>query len=117
MLSQCQELTKKQKERRHGSCPQKTPSLITQLAILCTKVYCSLGAVVKNLPANARDTRNAVATPGLGRSSGAGNGSPLQRICLEMPWTEKPGRLQSLGSLRGDTTEQLSEYTVTPPFL
>jgi len=28
-----------------------------------------LGAVVKNLPANAGDTRNAVLIPGLGRSS------------------------------------------------
>ena len=25
----------------------------------------------------------------------------------EIPWTEKPGRLQSIGSLESDTTEQL----------
>ena len=29
-----------------------------------------------------------------------GNGTPLQYSCLENPWTEKPGRLQSMGSLR-----------------
>ena len=26
----------------------------------------------------------------------------------KIPWTEKPGRLQSMGSQRADTTEQLS---------
>ena len=31
---------------------------------------------------------------------GEGNGSPLQYSCLENPWTEEPGRLQSMGSLR-----------------
>ena len=29
-----------------------------------------------------------------------GNGTPLQYSCLENPWTEEPGRLQSMGSLR-----------------
>ena len=37
------------------------------------------GAVVKNLPANARDTG---LIPGLGRSPGEGNGNPLQYSCL-----------------------------------
>ena len=40
-------------------------------------------------------------------SFGEGNGTPLQYSCLENPWTEEPGRLQSMGSLRVDTTEQL----------
>ena len=31
---------------------------------------------------------------------GEGNGNPLQYSCLENPWTEEPGRLQSMGSLR-----------------
>ena len=31
---------------------------------------------------------------------GEGNGTPLQYSCLEMPWTEEPGGLQSMGSLR-----------------
>ena len=38
--------------------------------------------------------------PGLGRSPGEGNGSPLQHSCLENPWTEEPDRLQSMGSQR-----------------
>ena len=31
---------------------------------------------------------------------GEGNGNPLQYSCLEIPWMEEPGRLQSMGSLR-----------------
>ena len=31
---------------------------------------------------------------------GEGNGTPLQYTCLENPWTEEPGRLQSMASLR-----------------
>ena len=41
------------------------------------------GAAVKNLPANAEDTRNVGLIPGLGRSRGVGNGNPLQYSCLE----------------------------------
>ena len=41
--------------------------------------------VVKNLPANAGDMRDAGLTPGLGRSPGGGNGNPLQYSCLENP--------------------------------
>ena len=38
--------------------------------------------------------------PRLGRSSGEGNGNPLEYPCLEIPWTEEPGRLQSMGLQR-----------------
>ena len=41
--------------------------------------------VVKNLPANAEDTRDTGSIPGLGRSPGGGNGNPLQYSCLENP--------------------------------
>ena len=33
--------------------------------------------------------------PGWGQSPGEGNGYPLQYSCLENPWTEEPGGLQS----------------------
>ena len=36
--------------------------------------------------------------PGSGRSTGEGNGNPLQYYCLENPMEEEPGRLQSMGS-------------------
>ena len=34
--------------------------------------------------------------PGSGRSPGKGNGNLLQYYCLENPWTEEPGRMQSM---------------------
>ena len=52
------------------------------------------GAVVKNLPANAGDARDSSSIPGLGRSPGVGNGNPLLHSCLEILWTEEPGKLQ-----------------------
>ena len=39
--------------------------------------------VVKNLPANAEDIRDADLIPGLGRFPGGGHGNPLQYSCLE----------------------------------
>ena len=57
----------------------------------------SLVAVVKNSPANSGDLGSI---PGWGRSFGRGNGTPLQYSCLRIPWTEKPDRLQSMGSQR-----------------
>ena len=51
----------------------------------------------KNLPANAGDTG---LIPGLGRSPGVGNGNPPKIITGKIPWTEEPGRLQSLGLQR-----------------
>ena len=39
--------------------------------------------VVRNLPANAGDTRDVGLIPGLGRSPRTGNGNPLQYSCLE----------------------------------
>ena len=41
------------------------------------------GAVVKNLPTNAGNTRDMGLIPGMGRSFGAGNGNLLQYSCLE----------------------------------
>jgi len=40
------------------------------------------GTVVKSLPANAGDSGSI---PGLGRSSGEGNGNPFQYSCLGNP--------------------------------
>ena len=41
--------------------------------------------MVKNLPANARDIRDAGSIPGSGRSPGGGNGNPLKYSCLKNP--------------------------------
>ena len=52
------------------------------------------GTVMKNSPANAGDERDMSSIPGVG------NGNLLQYSCLENPWTEEPGGLQSMGSQR-----------------
>ena len=54
--------------------------------------------MVKNLPANAGDKRDAGSILGSERSPGEENGNPLQDSCLENPM--EPGRLQSMGSQR-----------------
>ena len=41
------------------------------------------GTRVKDLPANAGDTRDTGSIPGSGKSPGVGNGNPLQYSCLE----------------------------------
>ena len=56
--------------------------------------------MVKNVPANAGDTKDVGSIPRLGRSLGGGNGNPLHYFCLKkIPRTEEePGELQSRGS-------------------
>ena len=61
--------------------------------------------VVKNLPARARDARDAGSVLGLGRFPEVGNGNSLQYSYLEISWTEEPRGLQSLGLRESDTTE------------
>jgi len=39
--------------------------------------------MIKNLPANTGDARDAGLIPGLGRSSAEGNGNPFWYSCLE----------------------------------
>ena len=41
--------------------------------------------MVKNLPANAGDIRDAGSIPGSGRSPGGGHNNPLWYSCLENP--------------------------------
>ena len=45
--------------------------------------------MVKNIPANAGDSRDAGSIPGSGRSPGEGNGNSLQDYCLESPHEER----------------------------
>ena len=58
------------------------------------------GAVVKNLPANAGDAGNAGLIPEWGRSPGVGNGNHSSILARNIPWTEGPGGLQSMGLQR-----------------
>ena len=59
-----------------------------------------MALVVKNPPASAGDRRDTGSIPGLGRSPGEGHDNPLQYSCLENPWTEEPGGLQTMGLQR-----------------
>ena len=72
------------------------------------------GSAVKNLPANAEDVNSI---PGSGRSPGGGNGNSFQNSCLENPWTEEPGGLQSMGSqrVRRDRACMISSYWISAP--
>ena len=61
--------------------------------------------MVKNLSAIAGNVGDMGSIPGSGRSPGGGYGNPLSILAWEIPWTEEPGRLQSIGSLESDMTE------------
>ena len=56
------------------------------------------GTVVKNLPVNAEDARDAGSIPGLERSLGEATHSSI--LAWKIPWTEERGWLQSIGSQR-----------------
>ena len=47
--------------------------------------HSQVALVVRSLPANAGDIRDAGLIPGSGRSSGGGHGNPLQYSFLENP--------------------------------
>ena len=56
--------------------------------------------MVKNLPANAGDIRDAGSTSGSGRSPGVGNDNPLQYSCLENPIDKGAWQATVIGSQR-----------------
>ena len=55
-------------------------------------------SVVKNLPASVGDTTDMGSIPGSGGSPGGGNGTHSSILSWEIPRTEEPGGLQSMGS-------------------
>ena len=60
--------------------------------------------MVKNLPANAGDAREAGSIPGLGTSPGEGIDNPLQYSCLENPVDRGARQATVLGHKGSDTT-------------
>ena len=68
------------------------------------------GSVVKNLPANARDSG---LIPGPERSTGEGNGNPLPYSCLENPHGERSlVGYSPQGRKESDTTEHSTAAAV-----
>ena len=68
------------------------------------------GAVVKNLLANAGDTRDASSIPGWGKTPGEGSGNTLQYSCLENAKDQKSLAGYSLwGRQESHTTEHTTQ--------
>ena len=56
--------------------------------------------VVKNLPASAGGIRDTGSIPGPGQPPGAVMATHSSILTWRIPWTEKPGGLQSMGLQR-----------------
>ena len=67
--------------------------------------------MLKNLPADAGDTGDVSSIPGSGRSSGLGNGNPLQYSCLENSMDRGAWKATVHGVTKSQT--QLSTHTHT----
>ena len=61
--------------------------------------------VVKNPPANTGDIRNASLIPGSEDPLEGEMATHSSILAWNIPWTEEPGRLQSMGSQRVRQTE------------
>ena len=79
--------------QKHQTWPLHVAS---QRLVLGSKGFPGSSAV-KNPPTSAEDMGSI---PGSGRLPGEGNGSPFQVLTWEIPWTEEPVELQSIGLQR-----------------
>ena len=62
--------------------------------------------MVKNLPANAGDIREASSIPGSGRSPGGEHATHFSILAWRIPWTEEPDDLQSMRSQKRWTQQK-----------
>ena len=88
-----------------GSLNILSPVSLWVPGTVLSSVYVPLGAsqvalVVKNLPANAGDAKDAGVIPGWGRSPGGGNGNLVQDSCLGNPIDRGAWRATAAGSQR-----------------
>ena len=61
--------------------------------------------VVKNLPVSAGEIRDTGSIPGLERSLEKEMATHSSLLAWRIPWSEKPRRLQSIGSEESNMTE------------
>ena len=61
--------------------------------------------MVESPPAKCRSQGDAGSIPGLGRPLEEGTATHSSVLAWRIPWTEEPGRLQSMGLRGSDTTE------------
>ena len=88
------EVDAKKKEKKIELGQSKTPGIYVgnkqvhhNINNYCLWITCAsqVVLVVKNLPANAGDVRDAGLVPGSGRSAEGRHGNPVQYFCLENP--------------------------------
>ena len=88
-----------------------TEKPVSSYLLLRSKPWASqVVLLVKNLPANARDTGDAGWIPPWGRVPGAGNGNPLQYSCLHNSTGRGAWQSTVCGATKLDTTEQLTTH-------
>ena len=103
---------------KHIFCKEKITDKNTLLYMIYVKYNMGVpgGSVVKNLPASAGDSGEEGLIPGWGRSTGKGNGNPLQYSCLENPadrgdcWATQFTGLQRVG--HNWATEQQQQHNI-----
>ena len=66
---------------------------------------------VKNLPAHSGDIRDKGSIPESGRHPGEGTATHSSILPWRIPWTQKPGRLQSTGLQSRAQLKRLSTRT------
>ena len=72
--------------------------IISRSIHVATNGIASFFFMKENPPANAGDIRDADLISGSGRSPGGGHVTYSSILAWRIPWTEEPGRLQSIGS-------------------
>ena len=67
--------------------------------------------MVKKLPANVGDVKDACSIPGSGRSPGEGNGNPLQHSCLGNPM-DKEAECSPWGHTESDVMSKHAQHSL-----
>ena len=84
-----------------------TNGIIQNLIKKCRILGFPGGSVIKNLPANAGDTG---LIPGSGRFLEKEMANYFSILAWEIPWTEEPDGLESMGSQESDMAKRLNNH-------